>query len=54
MHSIITPDKIEEDQDIEYSLRPLTLSEFIGQGRLKENLAIFIQAAKERKEADRS
>ena len=51
MRSLITPDKIEEDLDVELSLRPLSLSEFVGQVRLKENLAIFIQATKERQEA---
>ena len=51
MHSVITPDKIDEDLDVELSLRPLSLHDFVGQERLKENLAIFIQAAKERQEA---
>jgi len=51
MRSLITPDRIEEDLDVELSLRPLSLSDFIGQERLKENLAVFIQATKERQEA---
>jgi Holliday junction DNA helicase RuvB len=51
MRSLITADKIEEDQDLEISLRPSRLTEFVGQQRLKENLAIFIRAAKERGEA---
>ncbi len=51
MHSVITPDKIDEDLDIELSLRPQRLDDFVGQERLKENLAVFIQAAKERQEA---
>jgi Holliday junction DNA helicase RuvB len=51
MHSIITPDKISEDLDIELSLRPQNLTEFVGQERLKENLAVFIRATKERQEA---
>jgi Holliday junction DNA helicase RuvB len=50
MRSIITPDKTDEDLDLDISLRPLKLSEFIGQQRLKENLAVFIRAAKERQE----
>lgn len=41
----------EEDFEVEYSLRPKRLDEFIGQDRLKENLAIFIEAAKRRDEA---
>jgi Holliday junction DNA helicase RuvB len=51
MHSIITPDKIDEDLDIELSLRPQRFEEFVGQNRLKENLGVFIQAARERQEA---
>ena len=39
------------DSDVEYSLRPRTLSEYIGQDKAKENLRVFIQAAKERGEA---
>ncbi len=51
MNSVITPDKIDEDLDIELSLRPQRLGDFVGQKQLKENLAVFIQAAKERQEA---
>lgn len=40
----------EEDRNLEYTLRPSRLSEYIGQKELKENLSIFIKAAKERKE----
>src|ERR1035437_10785576 len=36
------------EQPVEYSLRPKLLREFIGQEKVKENLAISIQAAKER------
>jgi holliday junction DNA helicase RuvB len=39
----------EEDLD-ETSLRPRTLDDFIGQNRIKDNLRVFIQAAKGRKE----
>jgi Holliday junction DNA helicase RuvB len=51
MCSVISPDKTDEDLDIELSLRPQRLDDFVGQERLKENLAVFIQAAKERQEA---
>ncbi|MEE9119488.1 MAG: Holliday junction branch migration DNA helicase RuvB [Calditrichia bacterium] len=51
MCSVISPDKTDEDLDIELSLRPQRLDDFVGQKRLKENLAVFIQAAKERQEA---
>ena len=51
LRSIITPDKIDDDLDFEFSLRPHRLADFVGQKRLKENLAIFIQAAQERQES---
>ncbi|MDA3732424.1 Holliday junction branch migration DNA helicase RuvB [Niameybacter massiliensis] len=40
-----------EDTDIENNIRPLTLDEYIGQSTIKENLKIFIEAAKGRGEA---
>nr|WP_092637850.1 Holliday junction branch migration DNA helicase RuvB [Acetanaerobacterium elongatum] len=48
---IIAPDYVPEDSDIEGSLRPKTLSEYIGQKKAKENLSVFIEAAKGRNEA---
>ena len=39
-----------EDIDVEFSLRPKTLAEYIGQDKVKENLKIYIEAAKKRKE----
>ena len=45
---IITPDFTETDRDIEISLRPKSLSEYIGQEKAKENLRIYIEAAKNR------
>ncbi len=45
---IITPDFTETDRDIELSLRPKTLNEYIGQEKAKENLRIYIEAAKNR------
>lgn len=41
----------EEDMEIEYSLRPRRISEYIGQSRIKENLSIFIEAAKARNDS---
>ncbi len=41
---------IEEDEEIEFSLRPHRIEEFIGQPMVKENLSVFIQAAKKRGE----
>lgn len=44
---MVSPQKTENDtDDIEVSLRPKTLSEYIGQDKVKENLSIFIEAAK--------
>lgn len=40
-----------EELKNENSLRPKTLDEFIGQDKIKENLKIFIEAARKRKEA---
>lgn len=46
---IITPARRSEDVDA--ALRPKTLDEFVGQKAARENLRIFIQAAKQRGEA---
>ncbi len=48
---IITSTMMEGDRDIEYSLRPRTMDEYIGQEKLKEKLNIFIEATKQRSEA---
>jgi Holliday junction DNA helicase RuvB len=48
---LISPETREEDYEIEQTLRPQVLTEYIGQQKIKENLKIFIQAAKERGEA---
>ena len=50
MERIITSEFLEEDVDVEHSLRPRTLTEYIGQRKAKENLSIFIEAAKQRQE----
>jgi len=47
---IITSEFLNEDNDMEYSLRPKTLDEYIGQQKVKENLKVFIEAANQRKE----
>lgn len=45
-------DKGEQEEDIwQFSLRPKFFNEYIGQEKAKENLAIFIEAAKKREEA---
>ncbi|MCK5033798.1 MAG: Holliday junction branch migration DNA helicase RuvB [Calditrichia bacterium] len=51
MRDIVTPKILDDDLDFDQSLRPQNLSEFVGQKKLKENLAIFIQAARERQES---
>lgn len=40
-----------EDADVETSLRPRTLEDYIGQSKVKENLAIYMQSARMRGEA---
>ncbi len=47
---IVTPELAETDTD-EASFRPQTLDDFIGQNNVRENLSIFIQAARSRSEA---
>jgi len=48
---LVTLEETAVDTEIESSLRPKTLQEYIGQAKVKESLAIFIQAAKQRGEA---
>lgn len=48
---IISAHLMMEDTQVEYSLRPRYLSEYIGQGQVKENLKIYIEAAKLRRES---
>ncbi|MBI1260985.1 MAG: Holliday junction branch migration DNA helicase RuvB [Rhizobiales bacterium] len=47
---LVTAAKLEEDA-LERSLRPQVLADFIGQARARENLAVFIEAARNRGEA---
>lgn len=48
---VIAPEYITDDNEIETSLRPHTLDEYVGQEKAKENLKIYIEAAKKRKES---
>ncbi|GAK57234.1 holliday junction ATP-dependent DNA helicase ruvB [Candidatus Vecturithrix granuli] len=50
-HRLVTPDTRDEDYEIEQTLRPQKIEDYVGQQKVKENLKIFIQAAKERGEA---
>ena len=47
----ITSNIVEEDMEVEYSLRPQRLKEYIGQEKVKSKLDIFLKAAKMRNEA---
>ena len=47
---IVEPEYNEADTDIEYSLRPKTLDEYIGQEKVKDNMKVYIEAAKKRGE----
>ncbi|MBU0651153.1 Holliday junction branch migration DNA helicase RuvB, partial [bacterium] len=48
---ISEPHLHEEDLVFELTLRPSSLDEFIGQEKVKEQLCVFIDAAKQRKES---
>ena len=51
MDKNLDPKLKSEDKEIELSLRPKRLREFIGQKKLKDQLEVFIEAAKKRGEA---
>jgi len=48
---VITPEQNDDDVQIDRSLRPTRFEDFVGQERIKDNLSVFIQAAKARGEA---
>lgn len=48
---VITTEFIEEDSKLENSLRPKYLDDYIGQEKVKNNLKVFIEAAKQRGES---
>jgi Holliday junction DNA helicase RuvB len=47
----LAPAVVPDEEDLELSLRPRRLREFVGQERIKEQLAIALEAAKAREEA---
>src|ERR671937_504075 len=49
--TILAPAVASEEEDLEQSLRPRRLAEFVGQERIKEQLSIALEAAKARDEA---
>jgi Holliday junction DNA helicase RuvB len=48
---LITPEQGEDDIQLDRSLRPTRFEDFVGQDRIKDNLSVFIRAAKARGEA---
>ncbi len=48
---MISTELMEEDRRLENTLRPQMLTDYIGQAKVKENLKIYIEAAKQREEA---
>ena len=48
---IVSPEYNVNDDDTELSLRPKTLDDYIGQDKAKDNLSIYIKAARARKES---
>ena len=47
---LISPDAVAEDFEGEFTLRPRTLEEYIGQDKIKGNLRVYLEAAKRRGE----
>ena len=47
---MITTEILDEDKKLEGTLRPQLLGDYIGQAKVKDNLKIYIEAAKQRKE----
>jgi Holliday junction DNA helicase RuvB len=47
---LVTTRNLNNEDSVDYSLRPKTLKEYIGQEKVKENLAVYIEAAKRRGE----
>lgn len=46
----LSPQSLPDERPLEQSLRPRRLSEFVGQEKLKQNLAVFLMAARQRGE----
>lgn len=51
MERTIAPEKHDDDLQFDATLRPRTLKDYIGQEKIRENLKLFIDAAKGREEA---
>ena len=50
-YRLASPDFSAVDSDLEVTLRPKTLDEYIGQSKVKDNLSIYMEAALKRNEA---
>ncbi len=48
--SVLSSEERVEDERLDRTLRPQCLADFVGQAKLKENLSVFIEAARRRKE----
>ncbi|MEQ8163709.1 MAG: AAA family ATPase, partial [Smithellaceae bacterium] len=48
---LINPLCADDESGLEVSLRPAKLTDYVGQEKIKNNLAIFIEAARKRREA---
>ena len=48
---LVTAKQLREDKYLDSTLRPASFAEYVGQPKIKENLAILIEAAKKRKES---
>jgi len=50
-NALVSPESADREREEEGTLRPRTLAEYVGQERVKESLAVFIEAARMRGEA---
>ena len=50
MERLLEPSLEQNEEQVDVSLRPLSLDEYVGQENFKENLKVFIHAAKNRDE----
>ncbi len=48
---VVTPEQLNEDKNLDFTLRPRSFNEYMGQEKIKDNLNILIEAAKKRNEA---
>jgi Holliday junction DNA helicase RuvB len=48
---VTTPEALEADSSLDQTLRPGTLTDFVGQAKVKESLDIYVRAARNREEA---